>query len=77
MKKAEFMGWVLFTARSFDGRWWGWILNEALDYIYCGRIPCGPSGSFREAQRFVWLMAKERKGAGNLSEPEWIDVPAS
>jgi hypothetical protein len=73
MKKALYMDWALFTARSFDGRWWGWILNEAHDFVFCGRVPAA-SVSPREAQQFVWQIAKERRGGGAVGEPEWMDM---
>ena len=75
MKKAEYKGWILFASQSFDGRWWGWILNERRGYVYCSRIPCAPSAPAAEAQQFVWHVAIERKGDQHLTEPDWVEVP--
>jgi hypothetical protein len=77
VKKAEYKGWMLFTSRSFDGRWWGWILNETRGYVYCDPIPCASSASAHEAQRFVWMVARERRGIEQQTEPDWVEVPAS
>jgi hypothetical protein len=76
VKKAEYLGWTLFASRSFDGRWWGWILNEARGYVYCDHIPCPATAPPQEAQRFVWRVASERKGVEQKSEPDWIEVSA-
>ena len=76
MKKAEYQGWVLFTSRSIDGRWWGWILNDTHDYVFCGQIP-ESTATGREAQQFVWQVAQERRGVRAPGEPKWIDIPVS